>query len=68
MVNLELVCKACKHSFVLESKSTLKDEEKRCPRCESESVRQTVRSYLRNGPLLDPEWANGGGGGCRTYG
>jgi len=59
MIRLDLVCSNCKHSFQMEATTILKDEEKRCPNCGSETVRQTFASYLRNGPLLDPKW------GCR---
>ena len=57
MVRLDLVCGSCKHSFQVEATSVLKDEEKHCPECGSGSTRQTFKSYLRNGPLLDPQWS-----------
>ncbi len=56
MIKLDLVCNACKHAFELEAETSLKDDEKRCPECGSDSTRQTFQSYLRNGPLLDPKW------------
>jgi DNA-directed RNA polymerase subunit RPC12/RpoP len=62
MIRLDLVCSTCRHSFQLEAATTLKDEEKRCPKCGSESTRQTFASYLRNGPLLDPKWGCAGEG------
>ena len=40
------------------TETLLKDEQKHCPECGSESVRQTFASYLRNGPLLDPKWGD----------
>lgn len=61
MIKIDLVCGTCRHSFHLEAESILKDEEKRCPECGSESTRQTLRSYTRNGPLLDPKWAQTSG-------
>ena len=57
MPKLDLVCSECKHSYTVEAASILRDEEKHCPQCESKSTRQTLASYLRNGPLLDPEWS-----------
>jgi len=57
MIKLDLVCGACKHSFQLEATSILKDQEKQCPECGSGRTRQTLTSYLRNGPLLDPQWS-----------
>jgi len=62
MLDLDLVCRACKRSFQVEAESVLKDEEKHCPECGSGSTRQTMRSYLRNGPLLDPRWSHTSGG------
>lgn len=56
MIKLDLVCSACKHAFQMEAATILKDEEKICPECGSDRVRQTFASYLRNGPLLDPKW------------
>jgi len=53
MLTLDLVCGKCRHSFQIRAATTLKDEEKRCPECGSDRVRQTFASYLRNGPLLD---------------
>ncbi|OFW58168.1 MAG: hypothetical protein A2133_00650 [Actinobacteria bacterium RBG_16_64_13] len=58
MAKLDLVCGACKHTFEVVTGNLLRDEEKNCPRCGSDSVRQTFASYLRNGPLLDPKWAD----------
>ncbi len=63
MHRLDLVCSACKHSFQVQTATMLKDEEKHCPECGSEATRQTFGSYFRNGPLLDPAWSTGQGGG-----
>jgi len=52
-ITLDLVCGKCRRSFQIQAATTLKDEEKRCPECGSDRVRQTFASYLRNGPLLD---------------
>jgi DNA-directed RNA polymerase subunit RPC12/RpoP len=59
MIRLDLVCSKCKRSFQVEA-TALRDEEKRCPECGSDSTRQTFASYLRNGPLLDPKWGCAG--------
>jgi len=66
MMKLDLICRTCKHAFTLEAQTTLKDKSKRCPECDSLSVRQTFASYMRNGPLLDPELAEQAG--CRPFG
>ena len=66
MIRMDLVCSKCKHTFELQAETNLKDEEKTCPECGSDRVRQTFASYLRNGPLLDPRW--GCGGERRGYG
>jgi hypothetical protein len=60
---VDLVCYSCKHAYTVETESVFKDEEKKCPKCGSDSFRQTFASYRRNGPLLDPKWA---GLGCDT--
>ncbi|MBN1630811.1 MAG: hypothetical protein JW990_13690 [Thermoleophilia bacterium] len=59
MIRMDLVCSKCKHTFELQAETNLKDEEKNCPQCGSDRVRQTFTSYLRNGPLLDPQWSCG---------
>ncbi|NLE10898.1 MAG: hypothetical protein GX630_05275 [Actinobacteria bacterium] len=56
MIRMDLVCNKCKRSFALEAETLLRDQEKQCPECGSDSVRQTFKSYFRNGPLLDPKW------------
>jgi rRNA maturation endonuclease Nob1 len=65
-VHVDLVCGACKHAFSMDAETLLKDEEKNCPECGSQSVRQTFSSYLRNGPLLDPRW--GSRSNCTHFG
>lgn len=59
-MKFDLVCGSCKHLFETEADSSIKDDEKNCPECGSDRVRQTFKSYLRNGPLLDPKWSCGG--------
>jgi len=59
VIRMDLVCSRCKHTFALEAQTNLNDEEKTCPECGSDRVRQTFASYLRNGPLLDPNWGCG---------
>lgn len=66
MSQIDLVCRQCKHAFsVFTRGAPVKDKQKRCPECESKSVRQTFASFLRNGPLSDP---NCGLPRCTTYG
>ena len=54
MATIDLVCKACGHSFAVVTRAAVKDGQKHCPSCESADVRQTFGSYLRNGSLADP--------------
>jgi hypothetical protein len=68
MAHIDLICFRCKHAYQIETDSLFKDDEKNCPECGSDSYRQTFASYRRNGPLVDPKWANLGGGGCTHFG
>ena len=65
IVHIELVCQECHHAFALVTPLAIKLQQKRCPKCGSEQVRQTFASYLRNGTRSDPEC---GVPGCTTYG
>jgi putative FmdB family regulatory protein len=49
--HFDLVCRECGHSFRVVTRAAIKDKQKRCPECRSSDVRQTLTSYLRNGPL-----------------
>ncbi len=62
MAQVDLVCRECKHVFELVTRVALKPKQKRCPECGSNAVRQTFASFLRNGPLSDPNC----GGPTRT--
>lgn len=66
MAQVDLVCSKCKKAFEVTTFSPLTKEQKRCPECSSDTVRQTFASYVRNGPVFDPHW--GQRGGCSTYG
>lgn len=55
----DLVCSACGREFAVEADRPPTDDERRCPDCGSDRVRQTFASYVRNGPLLDPKWGQG---------
>jgi uncharacterized paraquat-inducible protein A len=66
MAQIDLVCSECKHCFQVVTQDAIKSKQKRCPRCESELVRQTFASYLRNGPLSSPDCGTPGCG--TTYG
>lgn len=59
MPTMTLVCNRCKQTYAVEATNNLKDDTKHCPQCGSDSFRQTFTSYLRNGALLDPQWACG---------
>jgi rRNA maturation endonuclease Nob1 len=54
VATIRLVCKACDHGFAVETAGAIKDRQKRCPECGSHEVRQTMGSFLSNGPLSSP--------------
>jgi hypothetical protein len=54
VATIKLVCKECEHGFAVETAGAIKDRQKRCPKCGSSEVRQTVGSFLSNGPLSSP--------------
>ena len=54
MAAIRLVCQQCKHAFTVSTLGAIKDRQKRCPECRSHEVRQTLGSFLRNGPLSSP--------------
>jgi rRNA maturation endonuclease Nob1 len=57
MAEVDLVCRDCKHAFrvVTRTSGGVKERQKQCPACGSRAVRQTMASYLRNGPLSSPD-------------
>ena len=67
MAKIDLVCRDCKHAFEVVTRVTgvaIKERQKRCPQCGSGDIRQTLSSFLRNGPLSDAEC----GAGRTSYG
>ena len=54
MAHFDLICKDCGHKFVVVTRAAIRDRQKRCPECDSANVRQSVGSYLQNGPLSNP--------------
>lgn len=62
---IELVCRDCEHAFEVVTSVAIKPNQKRCPKCGSEHIRQTFTSYLRNGPLSSSRC---GTPVCTTYG
>ena len=54
MATIKLVCHQCKHAFAVSTLRAIKDKQKRCPKCDSQDVRQTLGSFLSNGPLSSP--------------
>jgi hypothetical protein len=54
VATIDLNCRDCGHSFQVITCTAIKAKQKRCPACGSASVRQSVASYLRNGPLSSP--------------
>ena len=63
MAVIDIVCQSCKHKFQVVTRGVIKAKQKLCPECGSADVRQTFGSYLRNGPLSDP---NCGSPACTT--
>ncbi len=55
MADIDLVCNDCKHTFGVVTRGAIKDRQKRCPKCGSRNVRQTLASFLRNGSLSNPQ-------------
>ncbi len=54
MAVLDLHCQGCGHKWQLVTRGAVKPQQKQCPECESKEIKQSFGSYLRNGPLSDP--------------
>ncbi|MEZ5126172.1 MAG: FmdB family zinc ribbon protein [Thermoleophilia bacterium] len=54
MARIDLVCRSCQHTFSVLTRGPIRDKQKRCPECSSTDIRQTLSSYLENGPLSSP--------------
>lgn len=54
MAQIDLVCRDCGHGFEVLTRVAIREKQKRCPECQSQNVRQTFSSFLRNGSLTDP--------------
>jgi hypothetical protein len=65
VATIKLVCKSCDHGFTAATAGAIKTGQKRCPQCGSVEVRQTLGSFLNNGPLSSP---NCGAPPARGYG
>lgn len=63
MAVFDLNCKSCGHKWQLVTRSSIKAPQKKCPSCKSTDIKQSFGSYLRNGPLSDP---NCGAPACNT--
>jgi len=48
MASYDLVCEKCDHAFEVFRLGFLKDEDRVCPECGSEDVRQKFSSFLHN--------------------
>lgn len=55
MRSFDLICNECRHRYHVEAEHAWVDEDKQCPECGAETVHQTLRSYLRNGPVFTEE-------------
>ena len=60
MASYDLVCEKCGHPFEVFHQGFLKDDDRVCPECGSEDVRQKFSSFLRN--------FGGAGAGCAPSG
>ena len=60
MASYDLVCEKCGHAFEVFRQGFLKDEDRVCPECGSEDVRQKFSSFLRT--------SAGAGAGCAPSG
>ena len=58
MRSFDLICNDCRHRYCVESESPWIDSAKHCPKCGSDAVHQTFKSYARNGALYSLESAN----------
>jgi putative FmdB family regulatory protein len=58
MASYDLICDNCGHAFEVFRQGFLKDDDKVCPECGSEDVRQKFSSFLRS------LGGSGDGGGC----
>jgi putative FmdB family regulatory protein len=63
MAVFDLSCKSCGHKFQLVTRGAIKAKQKRCQKCDGTDIKQSFGSYLRNGPLSDP---NCGAPACTT--
>jgi putative FmdB family regulatory protein len=63
MAVFDLNCKSCGHKWQLVTRSSIKGPQRTCPKCKSADIKQSFGSYLRNGPLSDP---NCGAPACNT--
>ena len=48
MASYDLVCETCDHRFEVFRQGFLRDDDKVCPECGSDDVRQKFSSFLRN--------------------
>jgi putative FmdB family regulatory protein len=55
MASYDLICEKCDHEFEVFRQGFLKDEDRVCPACGSQDVRQKFSSFLHS---------LGGGAGC----
>jgi len=60
MASYDLVCEKCGHAFEVFRQGFLKDDDRVCPECGSEDVRQKFSSFLHN--------FGGTGAGCAPSG
>lgn len=54
MAHFDLICRDCGNHFSLVTGGAIRTKQKRCPECRSKNIRQTMGSYLQNGPLSSP--------------
>ena len=66
MAHIDLVCKDCGHTFEVVTRGAIKPQAEALPQVRlGERPPDASRSYLRNGPLSDP---NCGAPSCTSFG
>ena len=63
MATIKLVCQQCKHAFTVSTLGAIKDRQSVVLSVVLQEVRQTLASFLSNGPLSSPTCGAGPTGG-----
>jgi putative FmdB family regulatory protein len=63
MATYDFVCQQCANEFEVFVSGFLKEQDKRCPQCQSTDVRQKFSSFLRN---VGSSGSSGSSDGCSS--